>query len=184
MLIDMLIPFTAVALAELGDKTQLSVLLLALKTKEHLRLFLGVMLAFFLVDGFAILAGSWITGVIPMNILKLLSGGLFTVFGILILKELQAEKPQELQINRDPMVSGFLLIFASEWGDKTQIASALFATQYEFWQVLLGTMAALSLLTLIAIYAGRTLLTRFDKRAVTKLAGTAFILMGLSLFLL
>ena len=56
MVPDILIPLIVVGLAELGDKTQLSTLLLASKTDKHIRLFLGTILAFLIVDGIAILA--------------------------------------------------------------------------------------------------------------------------------
>jgi len=186
MLSDILIPFLAIALAELGDKTQLSVLLLSMKTKRHLSLLLGVMLAFLLVDGIAILVGSWITTVVPLETLKLASGLVFILFGLLILRSLGKEEESEDEANNDqnPFVSGFLLIFMAEWGDKTQIASALFATTYDPWLVLVGTMAALGLLSVTAIYLGRFLIARLDKGLITKAAGVLFILMGLSFLVL
>jgi len=76
MLQDLLVPLIAVGLAELGDKTQLSVLLLSSKTKKHTHLLLGVMLAFFLVDGAAILAGSLISGALPLDTIRLVSGAI------------------------------------------------------------------------------------------------------------
>jgi len=63
MLQDILIPLIVVGLAELGDKTQLSTLLLASKTEKHPHLLFGVILAFLLVDGIAILAGDWISSI-------------------------------------------------------------------------------------------------------------------------
>ena len=63
---EIIIPLLAVGLAEMGDKTQLSILLLSSRTREYFRLLLGVMLAFLLADGFAILVGSWVTSVIPV----------------------------------------------------------------------------------------------------------------------
>ena len=74
---EMIIPLLAVGLAEMGDKTQLSILLLSSRTREYFRLLLGVMLAFFLADGFAILVGSWVTNVIPVHLVKLVSGLVF-----------------------------------------------------------------------------------------------------------
>ncbi|NYT01903.1 MAG: TMEM165/GDT1 family protein [Methanosarcinales archaeon] len=182
MISDILIPFLAIALAELGDKTQLSVLLLSMKARNHLSLLLGVMLAFLLVDGFAIVVGSWITRVIPLEVLKVASGAVFILFGLLILRELGKKEESEDDVNYDknPFVSGFLLIFMAEWGDKTQIASALFATKYDPWLVLVGMMAALGLLSVTAVYLGRFLIARLDKRLITKVAGVLFILMGLS----
>jgi putative Ca2+/H+ antiporter (TMEM165/GDT1 family) len=70
---EIIIPLLAVGLAEMGDKTQLSILLLSSRTREYFRLLLGVMLAFLLADGIAILVGSWAVNVIPVHLVKLAS---------------------------------------------------------------------------------------------------------------
>ena len=71
---EIIIPLIAIGLAEMGDKTQLSVILLSSRTPEYIPLLAGVMLAFLITDGFAILIGSWMTGIIPLDLLKLISG--------------------------------------------------------------------------------------------------------------
>ncbi|MBN1322701.1 MAG: TMEM165/GDT1 family protein [Methanotrichaceae archaeon] len=184
MLSDILVPFLAISLAELGDKTQLSILLLSVKTKDHLRLLAGVMLAFLLVDGAAIVAGSWATTIISVDLLRKASGLLFILFGLLILRDLdKSEEDGGNELNRSPFVSGFALIFLAEWGDKTQLASALFATQYNPWLVFAGTIAALALLSATAIYLGQAILARVEKRLVSKAAAVVFVLMGLYLLI-
>jgi putative Ca2+/H+ antiporter (TMEM165/GDT1 family) len=57
-------------------------------------LLLGVLLAFLIVDGIAIIAGSWVTRIIPLQIMKIISGVLFIVFGLVMLirKEKDAEQ--------------------------------------------------------------------------------------------
>lgn len=177
---EILIPLLAVGLAEMGDKTQLSILLLSSRTREYAQLLAGVMLAFLLADGFAILVGSWVTNVIPVHLVKLISGGVFVLFGLLILK---GDKDEEEVSNLSPknaFISGFTMIFLSEWGDKTQIASALFATEYNPWMVFLGVMAALLILSIMAVYLGRFLAGKVDRRVITKVAGVVFLLIGLS----
>ena len=72
MIPDILIPLAAVALAEIGDKTQLSILFLSSKTEKHMHLLLGVVLAFLIVDGIAVLMGSWITNVVSFGLLKII----------------------------------------------------------------------------------------------------------------
>jgi Ca2+/H+ antiporter, TMEM165/GDT1 family len=57
----------AVGLAEMGDKTQLSILLLSSRTKEYIQLLLGVMLAFLLADGFAILMLALVDQLLPFR---------------------------------------------------------------------------------------------------------------------
>ena len=79
MLPDILIPLIAVGLAELGDKTQLAVLCLASKTKKYLSLLLGIILAFVITDGLAIMLGNFITTYIPMVYIKIVSGSIFVL---------------------------------------------------------------------------------------------------------
>lgn len=175
---DILIPLIAVAIAELGDKSQLLILLLASRVKKRLRLLFGIVLAFFIVDGVAILAGSWITTVIPISMFKIISGIIFIIIGILLL--IKKEPKDELKIySKNSFLSGFLLIFLAEWGDKTQIASALFAAQYNALMVLIGVMLALTFLSILTIYFGKLISNKINKKVITKIAGVVFIGMGI-----
>jgi len=178
MIADILIPLVAISLAELGDKTQLSILFLSSKTKKHLHLLLGVVLAFLIVDGVAVLLGTWIMNIMPIIWLNILSGIIFIIFGIFLLRENKIQGESKFYF-KNPFLSGFVLIFASEWGDKTQIASGLFATQYNSWMVLAGVMTALTLLSTIAIYLGKFISSKVDKKVITRICGIVFILIGI-----
>lgn len=182
MIQDVLIPLIITGLAEFGDKTQLSILLLSAKTKKHLHLLLGVMLAFLIVDGTAVLIGSRIIDIVPMRFLKILSGIIFIISGVFILRAKEVKGESKLY-SRNLFFSGFTLIFITEWGDKTQIAAGILATKYNALMVLIGAMTALTLLSITAIYLGRFVSNKIDKKVVTKIAGTVFILMGISFFL-
>jgi len=180
---EILIPLVAVGLAEMGDKTQLSILLLSSRTREYVQLLAGVMLAFLLADGFAILVGSWVTNVIPVHLVKLLSGAVFVLFGLMILKG-DKEKDEESNLSpKNAFLSGFSMIFLSEWGDKTQIASALFATEYNPLMVFAGVMVALLILSVMAVYLGKFLAGKIDRRIITRVAGAVFLLIGFSFLL-
>ena len=180
---DIIIPLLAVGLAEMGDKTQLSVLLLSSRTREYAQLLAGIMLAFLLADGFAILVGSWVTEVIPVHLVKLVSGAVFIIFGVMILRGDKEEEEESRLSPRSAFVSGFSMIFLSEWGDKTQIASALFATEYDPRLVFVGVMTALLILSAMAIYLGKFLAGRIDRKRITRIAGVVFLLIGLSFML-
>ncbi len=180
---EILIPLFAVGLAEMGDKTQLSILLLSSRTREYVQLLAGVMLAFLLADGFAILVGSWVTNVIPVHLVKLLSGAVFVLFGLMILKGDKEEDEESNLSPKNAFISGFSMIFLSEWGDKTQIASALFATEYNPWMVFVGVMAALLILSIMAVYLGKYLAGKIDRRIITRVAGAVFLLIGFSFLL-
>ena len=184
MLQDILIPLIVVGLAELGDKTQLSVLLLASKTEKHMQLFLGTILAFFIVDGLAILAGEGIAHLVPVGLLNILSGSVFIFWGfaILFFRNERAETKSRYYLEQ-PFYSCFILIFVAEWGDKTQIAAGLFATRYDGLMVLVGVMIALSLLSIFAIYLGKFISDKVTRETLTKITGFLFISMGVLFFL-
>jgi putative Ca2+/H+ antiporter (TMEM165/GDT1 family) len=182
MTADFLIPFITVGLAELGDKTQLLILLISSRTKKHLQLLLGVLIAFLIVDGFAVLIGSWVTGMVPVSFLKVSSAIVFIAFGLLKLRD-DGKESKNRFCSGSPFLSGFVLIALTEWGDKTQIASGLLATKYSALMVLIGTMTALALLSIMAIWLGRFISSKIDKRTTARIAGIVFILIGI-LFLL
>jgi putative Ca2+/H+ antiporter (TMEM165/GDT1 family) len=155
--------------------------LLSSKTKKHVYLLIGVILAFLIVDGIAIIAGSWIASAIPIQIVKITSAVLFIIFGLVMLirkeKEVESKKFYD-----NAFISGFFLILLAEWGDKTQIASGLFGTQYNAVMVLCGTMIALTLVSILAVYFGKIIGERINKKILTRFAAVIFIIIGIVFF--
>jgi putative Ca2+/H+ antiporter (TMEM165/GDT1 family) len=182
MVADLLIPLVVTGLAEFGDKTQLSILLLSSRTKKHFHLLLGAVLAFLIVDGIAVFVGSWLINIVPTRLLKIVSGIIFIIFGVLILRDKEVKAESKLY-SRSSFLSGFVLILITEWGDKTQVALGMFATKYNPVMVLIGALTALTVLSLMAIYLGRFVSNKLDKKVLTRIAGTVFILVGISFFL-
>lgn len=178
MLSEFLITAAAVGLAEFGDKTQIAILLMAAKTKGHIQLLLGVMLAFFFVDGLAVIAGAYASEHLPMTLIRTASGLVFIAYGLIMLRE--KEKDAKAADIRNPMLSGFTMIFLMEMGDKTQIAAGLLATRYDPAAVLAGALTALLILSTTAIYFGGKAAAKIDRRLLTKIAAAAFILIGAS----
>lgn len=181
MIQDILIPFLVVGLAELGDKTQLAVFCLASKTKNYVQLLLGVMLAFLIADGLAVFLGNYISELIPQDYIKIGAGIIFIIVGmVMLLKRNEEERKCDL---KTPFISGFTLVLISEMGDKTQIASGLFATQFNPFFVLIGVIASLTLLSVIAIYLGKFIMEKINRKTVSVIAGVLFILVGIASFL-
>lgn len=175
---DFLMPFLLVALAEFADKTQLLIIMLASKTNKHFNLFWGIILAFAIVDGIAILAGSLIANIIPNIIMKIIAGGIFIIFGIITF----IKREEEIKLNKkeiNPFITGFLLIFIGEWGDKTQIASAAFATQYNPWLVFFGVIFAMSLMSILSIFLGNVLMKKIKPKTMSIISGLLFIVIGI-----
>ena len=173
-----LISLITVGLAELGDKTQLAILILAAKTKKHARLALGVITAFGVVDGLAIWCGAWISTVVPFGAVRVFTGMVFIVFGLLMLmRKGDGRRDPDVEM-KTPFFSGFAVIFLSEMGDKTQIAAGLFATKYAPLQVLAGTLTALTLLSFLAIWAGRFIATKVHPARLSSVAAVLFLTIG------
>lgn len=178
MIEDFILPFTAVGLAELGDKTQIALMLLAARSKSKHAILAGAFLGFLLVDGVSILLGSWIGGRISPEILKTFSGIIFITFGLLILKSRGEEEKADVA-SRRPFTSALTVITLAELGDKTQVAAAIFAARYNPLTVLAGTMTALTTLSAMGIIAGGKIGDKLDKKKVSNLAGILFIVLGL-----
>lgn len=176
------VPFFTIGIAELLDKSQLSIILLSAKTKRSLSLLFGILLAFALVDGIAVVFGTWITSVVPLGMTKILAALIFIGFGILTLKSSPVVTNNK-HYTKNAFVSGFLLVFFSEWGDKTQIASGVLATQFNPVLVIISVLCALLLLSLLALYFGRFLTTKLKRDEITKVAGITFIVLGVSFLL-
>ena len=182
MLLDIIVPFVVVGLAELGDKTQLAILVLSTKTKKYLPLLLGVMLAFIITTGLAILLGNYISTVVPMEYVSFGAGLLFILFGLFMLVSREDEEANVNPEMKSPFLTAFGLILVAEMGDKTQLATAVFATQYDPYLVFIGVILALFIMSLIAIFVGQFIMDRIPKDIVSKVAGILFILIGVSFF--
>ncbi len=183
MIKGLIIPFITISLAELGDKSQLSLFLLATKTNKRFLIFFGAITAFFLVDGLAVLLGENVANLLPINIMKIISGIIFISIGLITLFLNKKGKTKKKNYSYGAFASAFLLIFFTEWGDKTQIATFLFASKYNGWLVFIGVLMALSLLSLLVIYLGNKINSKINYKIIKTVSGIIFILLGLFCFI-
>ncbi len=179
---DFLLPFITVALAELGDKTQVAVLCLSAKTKKHLELFLGIALAFLLTNIISVFLGAIASRLIPVNIIKIIAGLMFILFGLLTLLEKSGD--DDSCSLKAPFVSGFSLIFFSELGDKTQLSVATFSARLDYIPVFIASYIALLAIAALSIYLGSRFLTKIDKKKMKIASGALFIILGILSFIL
>lgn len=174
-----LIPFLTILMAEIGDKTQLAVLCMSTKTKRHVSLLVGVVLGFALVNGATILFGNYVGRLVPVKVIKIALSLFLVLFGSFLLWKQQGKENEEDYTLRNPFWSGLSVIFLSELGDKTQIASGLFAARYQPILVFIGVMLALSFLSGLTVYVGRKLSDRINHRLLSRITGSIFIIMGI-----
>ena len=169
--------FGIIALAELGDKTQITVMCLSANRRAR-KVFIGAVLAFALVDGASASLGGTIGVFIPNRWIGVGAGVAFLVFGAYTL----LSKPEEAGADSRSVnvAHSFSLITLMELGDKTQLSVIALAAEFDApIMVFVGVMLALTLLTAIGIAVG-VMISRFVPMKYIKIGSSvAFIVFGI-----
>lgn len=176
-----LISSGVVALAEIGDKTQLLALLLAVRFKKPYTIILAILLATIANHALAGLLGTWLTTLLPLDTLRWVLGISFILMAgwLLIPDKLDAS---DARAGRHLGVFGttLLMFFLAEMGDKTQIATVMLAAQYQtFILVVLGTTLGMMIANVPVVFAGEQLAQRIPVRLVHIIAAVIFWVLGL-----
>jgi putative Ca2+/H+ antiporter (TMEM165/GDT1 family) len=171
--------FGLIALAEMGDKSQLVCMSLAARHRA-LPVLAGTIIAFALLNLLAVVFGATVGGWLPERITAGLVAILFAVFGARALLD-GGEKTTDCQIARGRwiLLSTLVLIFMAEFGDKTQLAVAGLAGHTAAVPVWLGATLALTLTSCLGVLAGRTVLQRIPTVLLHRLSGGFFLLLAL-----
>ena len=172
--------FTLIALAEIGDKSQLVCMTLAARHR-HWPVILGAAVAFVVLNTLAVLFGAAASAWIPERVTASLVAILFGAFGIHALHA-QDEDSSDKVVERPGhsiFFTTLLLIFVAEFGDKTQIAVAGLASSMAPLPVWLGATIALVLVSVLGVWFGRTVLQRFPLLWLHRLSGVIFVLFAL-----
>jgi Ca2+/H+ antiporter, TMEM165/GDT1 family len=172
--------FTLVALAEIGDKSQLVCMTLAARHR-HWPVILGAATAFLLLNTLAVLFGAGVAAWVPERVTAGLVAVLFGVFGIHALYSQDDDGAGEMaeRSGHGIFVTTLLLIFVAEFGDKTQIAVAGLAGSFDPFPVWLGATGALLMVSILGVWAGRTLLQRLPLLWLQRISGAVFLLFSL-----
>ncbi|MFH1181454.1 MAG: TMEM165/GDT1 family protein [Candidatus Woesearchaeota archaeon] len=174
-----LIPFATIALAEMGDKTQL--LLLAFAARHaSVKAYLGAVLGFLFADAVGVIFGATALNAIPDNLMKLIAGTIFLAFGIMAL--INAGGKEEAKVKGSAFLQAFLLVAVAEFGDKSQIAAAIFAAEYNPVLVFLGVTSALALVTIASFLIGKQLAKLVKGSTIRVASGILFIAIALATF--
>jgi putative Ca2+/H+ antiporter (TMEM165/GDT1 family) len=177
--------FVIIFIAELPDKTALAALVLATKYRAS-QVILGAWLAFVVQTVVAVAAGSVLT-LLPEQPIRIAAGLGFLIFAYFayIRKEEQVEHEEEVEVsrakkNRPVWITSFLVLFAAEWGDLTQLATAgLVAHQGHGLSVGIGAILALWSVTLVAVFAGSQLNKIISPERLNTLSAVLFGLIGI-----
>ena len=169
-----------VALAEIGDKTQLLAFILAARFKRPVPIILGILSATLINHGLAGVFGAWITSVVSPETMRWALGLSFIGMAIwtLIPDEIEEE---ETRVAKQFGVFGATLVtfFLAEMGDKTQIATVALAAHYGVpLMVVIGTTLGMLIADVPAVFVGNKFAEKIPMKLVHLVAAGIFALMG------
>lgn len=170
-----------VALAEIGDKTQLLAFILAARFKKPVPIVAGILVATLVNHGLAGALGTWITSVVSPDIMRWVLGASFIGMAIWTLIPDKIEE-EETQMARHLGVFGATLVtfFLAEMGDKTQIATVALAAHYATpMLVVAGTTLGMLIADVPAVFVGNRFAARIPMKLVHTIAAAIFAVMGL-----
>jgi len=171
--------FLLVALAEIGDKSQLVCMTLAARHRGA-PVVLGAVAAFALLNLLAVLFGAAVAAWLPEWLVTLAVAVLFAVFGIAALRHETGDDDEtvEEKPGHGIFATTFLMIFLAEFGDKTQIAVAGMGSTADATATWSGATLALATTSLLAVLAGRRWLNRLPLGWIHRVSGGFFLLLA------
>lgn len=170
----------AIASAEFGDKTQLLALLLATRFKKPVPIIFGIFFATIFNHAIAALCGEWIGHLLNGVILNTLLGIFFILGAIWVLKPDKISPEKENKKNRSVFLTTAITFFLAEMGDKTQIATALMAAQFQtLVPIILGTTLGILLVNVPVVLLGDKITPYIPIKVVRFISATIFLLLGI-----
>ena len=169
-----------VALAEMGDKTQLLALVLAARFRKPWPIVWGILVATLANHALAGAAGAWITTLIGPQVLRWVLGVSFIAMAVWMLIP---DKLEDGDTGEGPRWGVFgttvVAFFLAEMGDKTQIATVMLAAQYSAWLwVVAGTTLGMMLANAPVVWLGDRITRRIPLRTVHMVSAAIFLVLG------
>lgn len=181
----LLVSTGVVALAEIGDKTQLLAFILAARFKKPVPIILGILVATLINHGLAGALGAWITSAVTPEILRWVLGLSFIGMAIWTMIPDKIED-EETKVAQKFGVFGATLItfFLAEMGDKTQIATVAMAAHYAApLMVVIGTTLGMLIADVPAVLVGDKLANKIPMKLVHSIAAAIFAILGIATLL-
>ncbi len=166
-----------VAIAEIGDKTQLLSLCLATRFHKPIPILCGILAATLANHAAAALAGQWLGGFLTPLLLRWVLGFSFLAMAAWALLPDKLDEEEGLRMLRHGAFIGTLVsFFIAEIGDKTQIATMALAARFDaLASVVAGTTAGMMIANVPAVLGGQWIARRFPARVIRYAAAALFL---------
>jgi putative Ca2+/H+ antiporter (TMEM165/GDT1 family) len=173
-----------VALAEIGDKTQLLAFILAAKFRKPVPISLGILLATIVNHAFAGAVGAWLTAQVAPETMRWILGASFIAMALWTLIPDKFDEKDARLARFGVFGATLIAFFLVEMGDKTQIATVALAARFQaFYAVVAGTTCGMMIANVPAVLLGDRLAGRLPQRAVHVAAAAIFGLLGIATLL-
>lgn len=175
----LLVSTGVVALAEIGDKTQLLALLLATRFKRPWPIVLGILVATLANHAFASAVGNWVVGLVGAHTLRWILGLSFIAMALWTLIPDSAPDEKSAMPRHGVFLTTVVAFFIVEMGDKTQIATVALAAQFHSMvYVVIGTTLGMMLANVPVVFAGDALIRRVPLKVVRIVTALSFVALG------
>ncbi|HTE40334.1 MAG TPA: TMEM165/GDT1 family protein [Steroidobacteraceae bacterium] len=179
MLEAFLISTGVVALAEIGDKTQLLAILLAAKFRKPVPIVLGILVATLLNHAVAGALGAWLATLVGPTWMRWILGVSFIAMAVWILIPDKYESEDAAPPRYGVFLTTLVIFFIVEIGDKTQIATVALAAKYSsLVAVVAGTTLGMMIANIPAVWLGDVAAHKLPLKWVRALAAGIFLVLG------
>lgn len=177
-----------VALAEIGDKTQLLSFILAAKFRKPWPIILGILVATLFNHGLAGAVGTWITSLMSPQVLRWVLGLSFLAMAAWTLIPDKFDEEEAKFARYGVFGTTLVAFFLAEMGDKTQVATVALAAQFHaqtlgYWAVILGTTFGMMIANVPAVLLGDRIADKMPVRVVHAIAAAIFAILGVATLL-
>lgn len=178
MLTELIRAFLLIFAAEMGDKTQIIAMTFATQYKVK-EVILGVTLGVLANHGIAILLGSAISRIIPMNTIQILAGFLFILFGINALKDDEDDEEAGNKKTLGPVATVAMAFFVGELGDKTQLTAMTLSAEGSYpLFILFGTTLGMIATSSLGIFVGSKIGGKIPEVTIKIASSLVFVFFG------
>jgi putative Ca2+/H+ antiporter (TMEM165/GDT1 family) len=173
-----------VALAEIGDKTQLLAFILAAKFRKPMPIIAGIFVATVANHGFAGALGAWLTSLAGPETMRWVLGVSFIAMALWTLVPDEFDEDDAKLARFGVFGTTLVAFFLAEMGDKTQVATVALAAQYQaLFLVVAGTTLGMMLANVPAVLLGDRIAHKMPVRLVHGIAAAIFALLGVATLL-